>query len=148
MPVGRRTIKSMNRLCNRPTTLHANKGHEMVAFMGVYPPVKHSDSRSLVLRKSSPTTVSSSRKQDDMKTHYHQLITKILVSAAIALGSWVVGAAPANADENPIGTEPNPFGALGCSCREIAPPGGPAPGAEMERGIRMGLSASPGQPQP
>jgi hypothetical protein len=27
----RRTMKSMKRLCNRPTSLHTNKGHEMVA---------------------------------------------------------------------------------------------------------------------
>ena len=79
-----------------------------------------------------------------MKTQHHQVITKILVSEAIALGSWVAGAAPASADANPIGTDPNPFGALGCSCRETAPPGSPALREEMERGIRAGLAASPG----
>jgi hypothetical protein len=79
-----------------------------------------------------------------MTTQHHQVITKILVSAAIALGSCVGGAAPASADPNPAGAAPNPFGALSCSCRETAPPGSPALREEMERGIRAGLSASPG----
>jgi hypothetical protein len=74
------------------------------------------------------------------------VITKLLVSDAIALGSCVGLAAPASADANPIGTDPNPFGALSCSCRETAPPGSPALSEEMERGIRAGLSASPGNP--
>jgi hypothetical protein len=86
-----------------------------------------------------------SRKGDDMTTQHHQVITKIPVSAAIALGSCLGGAAPASA--NPIPTDPNPFGALSCSCRETAPPGSPAPGEEVERGIRNGLSAwLPGLP--
>jgi hypothetical protein len=69
------------------------------------------------------------------------MITKILVSAAIALGSGVGIAAPASADPNPSGTDPNPFGALSCSCREgTAPAGSPAPG-DIERGIRAGLVA-------
>jgi hypothetical protein len=71
------------------------------------------------------------------------MITRLLVSAAIALGSGVGLAAPASADTNPIGTGPNPFGALSCSCRETAAPGSPALREEMERGIRAGLSASP-----
>jgi hypothetical protein len=76
-----------------------------------------------------------------MKTHHH-VITKILVSEAIALGSWVAGAAPASADPNPIGTDPNPFGALSCDCRETTPPASSAL-AEIERGFHAGLSASP-----
>jgi hypothetical protein len=79
-----------------------------------------------------------------MTNQHHQMITKILVGAAIALSSYIGGAAPAAADANPIGTDPNPFGALGCSCRETAPPGSPALREEMERGIRAGLTASPG----
>ena len=75
-------------------------------------------------------------KEDDM-------ITKILVSAAIALGSCVGGAALVRAETNPGGTDPNPFGALGCSCPEAASPGGPALTEEMERGIWGGLTASP-----
>jgi hypothetical protein len=102
------------------------------------PAVKHSDSRSFV-----------STKDYDMTTHNHQVITRILVSAAVTLGSYVGGAAPAGADPNPIGTAPNPFGALSCSCRQTAPPGSPAAREETERGIREGLSASlPGRPSP
>ncbi len=82
-----------------------------------------------------------------MTTQHYQVITKILVSAAIALGSYVGGAAPASADPNPIGTDPNPFGALSCSCRETAPAGSPALREEIDRGIRAGLSALlPGPP--
>jgi hypothetical protein len=39
-----------------------------------------------------------------MTTQHHHVITKLLVSAAIALGSTVGLAAPAGADTNPIGT--------------------------------------------
>jgi hypothetical protein len=84
-----------------------------------------------------------------MSTQHHQVITKILISAAIALGLWVAGATPASADPNPnpIGTDPNPFGGLSCSCREPAPPGSPELREEIERGIREGLSADvPGLP--
>jgi hypothetical protein len=42
---------------------------------------------------------------------------KTLIGAAIVLGSCVGLAAPASADTNPIGTDPNPFGALSCSCQ-------------------------------
>jgi hypothetical protein len=77
-----------------------------------------------------------------MTTRHHQVVTKILLSAAIAFGSSVGGAAPASADPNPIGTDPNPFGALSCDCQETAPPASSAL-AEIERGIRAGLSASP-----
>lgn len=79
-----------------------------------------------------------------MTTQHHQIITKILVSGAIAIGSLVAAAAPASAAPNPIGTDPNLFGALSCSCRETAPPGSPALMEEMVRGIRGGLSASLG----
>ena len=54
----------------------------------------------------------------------------------------VAGAASAHADAVPGGTDPNPFGALGCSCREPAPPGGMT--GQIERGILAGLAASPG----
>jgi hypothetical protein len=92
-----------------------------------------------------------------MTTQHHQVIRKILVSAAIALGFCVGGAALVNADANhSIGTDPNPFGGLSCSCRETAPPGSPALREEIERGIRGARSAWPGllpptqprQPQP
>jgi hypothetical protein len=85
-----------------------------------------------------------------MTIQHYQVITKILVSAAIAIGSCVAGAAPASADPNPSSTDPNPFGALSCSCRaETAPPGSPALREEIERGIRDGRSAwLPGLPPP
>jgi hypothetical protein len=65
---------------------------------------------------------------------------KMLVSAAFVLGSCVLVAAPANADPNPSGTQPNPFAGLTCSCQK-APVGGPVPTAELDRGIRNALSA-------
>jgi hypothetical protein len=68
------------------------------------------------------------------------MITKMLVSDAIVLGSLVVGAAPASADPNQSDTQPNPFGSLTCSCQETTPAGGPALTAELDRGIRNGLS--------
>ena len=74
-----------------------------------------------------------------MTTQHFQVITKILVSAAIALGSCVGGAAPASADPNPSGTDPNPFGALSCSCREETALAGSPALREIERGIRAGL---------
>ena len=66
------------------------------------------------------------------------MIAKILVSAACALGSYVVGAAPASADQNSIGTAPNPFGGLSCNCRETHPPGSPSLKDEIAQGLRQG----------
>lgn len=71
----------------------------------------------------------------------HQVITKILVSAAVALVSWVGGAAPASADPNGASTDPNPFGALSCNCQMTAPPGNTALKEAIDQGIRNGLSA-------
>ena len=68
------------------------------------------------------------------------MVTKMLASAAIVLASLVVGAAPASADPNQSDTNPNPFGGLTCSCQETTAAGGPALTAEVERGIRGGLS--------
>jgi hypothetical protein len=89
---------------------------------------------------------------------HRRVITKILVGAAIALGAGLAGAAPAAADPNAIGTAPpNPYGTLGCNCRETAPAGSPQLGEEINRGIREGLTVSvpglpaparPGQPRP
>jgi hypothetical protein len=66
------------------------------------------------------------------------MITKMLVSAAI-LGSVVVGAAPANAEPNQSGADPNPFGSLSCNCQQTTPPG-PSVSQELDRGIQAGLS--------
>jgi hypothetical protein len=78
-----------------------------------------------------------------------KMIAKLLVTAAIAVGFGVVGAAPAGADPNTGSTDPNPFGTLGCSCRETAPAGSPQAKGDIDRGIREGLTASvPGLPPP
>jgi hypothetical protein len=91
-------------------------------------------------------------------TNHHRLIAKILVSTAIGFGALIIGAAaPASANTNSAGTDPNPFSTLSCSCQKAAPAGGPASTAEIDRGIRNGLSAAlpglpapaqPGQPRP
>jgi hypothetical protein len=80
--------------------------------------------------------------------HKGALITKMLVSGAIALGIWVGVAAPASANPNAVGANPNQFGALSCSCQETPSPGGLALTEEIKQGIRAGLSASLGKPQP
>jgi hypothetical protein len=67
------------------------------------------------------------------------MITKLLVSAAIVLGS-VWGAASASADPSPSDTQPNPFGSLTCSC-QTTPAGGPALSAELDRGLWDSLSS-------
>ena len=72
------------------------------------------------------------------------LITKTLISAAIVVGSCVVGAAPASADPSSPANQPNPFGTLTCSCQKIAPASRQALGQQVDRGIRDGLSAIPG----
>jgi hypothetical protein len=83
---------------------------------------------------------SISRKEDDMTTRHHQVITKILVSAAIAVGSYVGLAAPASADTNTIGTNPNPFGALSCNCQTPASVTSPDVTDQINRGIRDALT--------
>jgi hypothetical protein len=70
------------------------------------------------------------------------MIAKILVAAAIAVGSYLGAAAPVSAD-------PNPFGTLGCDCRQAPAADGPALKAEIDRGLREGHSAwLPGLPAP
>ena len=75
-----------------------------------------------------------------MTTQHHQVITKLLAGAAIALGSCVIAAAPAGADTNPIGTDPNPFGALTCSCQTPASVTSPDVTDQINRGIRDALT--------
>jgi hypothetical protein len=66
------------------------------------------------------------------------VITKILVSAAIALGATVGVAAPASAD-------PSPFSNLGCSCQAPGQQGtGPAVTEQMNQGIQAALTDLPG----
>jgi hypothetical protein len=69
------------------------------------------------------------------------MIRKMLVSTAIVIGSFAVGVAPANAEPNPNGTQPNPFSSLTCNCQEPAPAGSSDRAAQIERGIRSGLSS-------
>jgi hypothetical protein len=76
-----------------------------------------------------------------MTTQHRRVITKILVSAAIALGSSVGAAAPASADPNAIGgTHPNLFGVLSCGCQEQAPPNSPGFTDHVNQGIQQGLT--------
>ena len=71
------------------------------------------------------------------------MITKVLFSAAIALGAAVGVATPAGAD-------PSLFGILSCSCGEAvtAPDGGSAVTDQMNQGIRSGLDYLQGLPRP
>ena len=73
------------------------------------------------------------------------LITKILLSAAIAVISCIGVAAPASAVSCAGGAAPvagsGPFGILSCSCRETAPARDPAlREEELKRGIRDGYA--------
>ncbi len=62
------------------------------------------------------------------------MITKILVSGAIAVGAAVWVAAPASAD-------PNPFSTLGCSCQAPAQQGaGPIVTDQVTQGFQHGIS--------
>jgi len=76
-----------------------------------------------------------------MSTRHQQLITKILVSAAVAPVLWVGYAVPATAAPDSGRTDPNPFGGLDCSCQEKYPARSPEQREEIDRGIRDGLSA-------
>ena len=58
-------------------------------------------------------------------------ITKILVSAAIVVGSLVGGAAQASADPNAFGADPNPFSGFSSSRQATAPADSPALSEEM-----------------
>lgn len=69
------------------------------------------------------------------------LITKTLITTAIALGSCVGVAAPASADPSLANASPSPFSTLSCSCRETAPAGSLALEEEIDRGIQQGRSA-------
>ena len=74
-------------------------------------------------------------------------IQRILVSAAIAVGFLVGGAAQASADPNTFGADPNPFGGFSSSRQETAP--ADSPGEAIKRGLREGHSAwLPGLPAP
>ncbi len=75
-------------------------------------------------------------------------IAKMLGGLATAAG-LVAGTAPAHADPDAAGADPNPFATLHCGCREVAPADSADPRDEIKRGIREGLSAwVPGLPPP
>jgi hypothetical protein len=92
-----------------------------------------------------------------MTTHRRPMIAKVMAIAAFVLSSHVGPIAAASADPDDVGTNPNPFGALTCNCRQTAPAGSPARKEQIDRGLREGLSvwmpgltapAQPRQPQP
>lgn len=70
----------------------------------------------------------------------NQVFIRTLGTVAIALVCWVGGAAPAGADPNTAGTEPNPFGGLSCSCPAAAPPGSQAEREGLDHRFRSGLA--------
>jgi hypothetical protein len=65
------------------------------------------------------------------------VLTKLLVSAAIAAGCWVGMAVPAGAEPEPSG-EQNPFGSLTCNCVRPAPPDSGALTDEINLGLLHG----------
>ena len=67
-----------------------------------------------------------------------QMIGKVLIGASMAV--IAVGlAAPASADTNPNGTDPNPFGALSCSCQTPASVTSPNVADQINQGIQDAL---------
>ena len=68
------------------------------------------------------------------------MVSKILVSAALAVGAAVAVAAPAGAD-------PSVFSTLSCSCAETVSDGKAPAADQVKQGLRAGLSDLPaGQP--
>jgi hypothetical protein len=81
--------------------------------------------------------------------NHHRFIAKVLVSTAVVFGALIGASAPASADPNTAGADPHAFSGLSCSCQKKVPVGDPAATAEIDRGIREGLSvAVPGLPAP
>ena len=61
------------------------------------------------------------------------MVSKILVSAALAIGAAVAIAAPAGAD-------PSVFNDLSCSCPQTVSNGGSSVADQINRGIQSGLA--------
>jgi len=61
------------------------------------------------------------------------LVSKILVSATLAVGAAVAVAAPAGAD-------PSVFNDLSCNCPETISNGGSSVADQIDRGIQSGLA--------
>ena len=77
-----------------------------------------------------------------MTTQHHQVVTKILDSAAIVLGAAVGLAAPAGADTN-AGADPNPFSNVSCSCQTPASVTSLGVTDQLNQGIHDGLTTEP-----
>ncbi len=75
-----------------------------------------------------------------MSITHCQVLATTLVNAGVALACWMGGAAPASADPNSAGAEPNPFGGLSCDCPTTAPVGGGTGRDALDRGFRSGLA--------
>jgi hypothetical protein len=83
-----------------------------------------------------------------MTIQHHKVITKMLVSTAIAVGLGIGGAAVASADPNPNNSSPNPYGGLH-STQGPAPVGNLDLTAQIDQGLREGHTALlPGLPAP
>ncbi|OBJ48945.1 hypothetical protein [Mycobacterium sp. 1423905.2] len=74
------------------------------------------------------------------------MITKVLVSAAMTLGVFALGAAPASAEPDLAGPHNSPFGGLTCDCQGAVPAKSPSP-AEIDRGIWTALSGKVDRPR-
>lgn len=68
------------------------------------------------------------------------MITKLVAGATIMVVAAVGVSAPAGAD-------PSVFSALGCSCPQTPPRGGPVVMDQIYRGIQMGLTDLQGIPR-
>jgi hypothetical protein len=68
------------------------------------------------------------------------VITKILFSGAIVLGTSLGLAAPAGAD-------PSVFGVLSCDCRDAVPPDSPVLTDALNQGLQQGLNEGMRQPR-
>lgn len=77
-----------------------------------------------------------------MKIQHGHLVAKILVTAAIAVGSCVSVAAPASASPSDADTDPSPFGDLTCSCENTAQPDSQSLAKEVDRGLRQGFPSA------
>lgn len=121
-----------------------------MAASGADNPTRREQPKTMSTTLSNNTFGTAMAGNDTVSTRprRHPVITKMLVSGAIAFGVWVGVAAPASGDANSVGANPDQFGALGCSCQQTASPSGRAGTEEVKRGIREGLSAGLGKPQP
>nr|WP_139093960.1 hypothetical protein [Mycobacterium malmoense] len=61
------------------------------------------------------------------------VIANAVLSAVLALGCSVA---------TPVGPDPNPFGGLGCDCRDSPSTGGKVQEHEINRGLSDGLSVA------